>query len=157
RRKYLTFVIVGGGPTGVELAGAIGGKSRFSLGKDFRSINAKSARIVLIEAGPRVFPRVFEHAAETGKRELARVGVQVRTSCAVNAIDANGVHAGTERLDAGTVLWAAGVKASPLGHEVGLETDAQGRVIVTSDLSVAGHPEVFVAGDQARDTHQTGK
>ena len=157
RRKYLTFAIVGGGPTGVELAGAIGEMSRFTLAKDFRSINARSARIVLIEAGPRILPAFSEAQAERAVRDLEKLGVEVRTSHKVTSIDADGVQAGNEHLRAATVLWAAGVKASPLAQQAGLEVDAQGRVIVRPDLSVPGHPEVFVAGDQAVFTHQTGK
>lgn len=157
RRKYLTFVIVGGGPTGVELAGAIGEMSRFTLAKDFRSINAKSARVILIEAGPRILPAFSESQAAHAMRDLEKLGVQVWSSCKVTSIDADGVQAGKERLHAATVLWAAGVQASALGRSIGLKVDAQGRVIVGPDLSVADHPEVFVAGDQALYTHQTGK
>jgi NADH dehydrogenase len=157
RQKYLTFVIVGGGPTGVELAGAIGEMSRFTLSKDFRSISAKSARILLIEAGPRILPTFSEPMAAHAVRDLENLGVQVLTSRKVTSIDAGGVQAGTERLDAATVLWAAGVRASPLAKEAGLEVDKQGRAIVGPDLSIPGHPEVFVAGDEAVNTHQTGK
>lgn len=157
RRKYLTFVIVGGGPTGVELAGAIGEMSRYTLAKDFRSINAKSARVILVEAGPRILPMFSEPQAERAMRDLESLGVQVWVSCAVTNIDRDGVQVGKEGVQAGTVLWAAGVKASPLGRKTGLEIDAQGRVIVAPDLSVPSHSEIFVAGDQARHTHQTGK
>jgi NADH dehydrogenase len=157
RQKYLTFVIVGGGPTGVELAGAIGEMSRFTLAKDFRSISANSARILLIEAGPRILPTFSEPLAAHAVRDLENLGVEVWTSRKVTSIDANGVQTGTERLDAATVVWAAGVRASPLAKEAGLEVDKQGRAIVGPNLSVPGHPEVFVAGDQAVDTHQTGK
>ena len=157
RRKLLTFVIVGGGPTGVELAGAIGEMSRYTLAKDFRSINARSARVILLEAGPRILPAFSEQQAARATRDLERFGVQVWTSSGVTLIDENGVQVGTERLQAGTVLWAAGVQASPLGRIAGLETDPQGRVIVEPDLSVKGHPKVFVAGDQARCTHHTAK
>jgi NADH:ubiquinone reductase (H+-translocating) len=157
RRKYLTFVIVGGGPTGVELAGAIGEMSRFTLAKDFRSIDAKSAKVILVEAGPRILPSFSEPQAEQAVRDLTGLGVEVRTSCSVTSIDREGVQTAAARIPAGTVLWAAGVKASPLAKEAGLECDAQGRVIVLPDLSAAGHPDVFVAGDQARHTHQTGK
>ena len=157
RRKYLTFVVVGGGPTGVELAGAIGEMSRFTLAKDFRSINAKSARVILIEAGPRILPAFSESQSAHAMRDLEKLGVQVWSSCKVTSIDADGVQAGKERLRAATVLWAAGVKASPLGRQAGFQVDAQGRVVVGADLSVAGHPEVFVVGDQAVFTHQTGK
>jgi len=157
RRRFLTFVIVGGGPTGVELAGAIGEMSRFTLAKDFRSINAKSARVILIEAGPRILPTFSESQAARATRDLEKLGVHVWNSCKVTSIDANGVQAGAERVQAATVLWAAGVKASPLARQAGLPVDAQGRVVVQPDLSVAEFPDVFVAGDQALYTHQTGK
>jgi NADH dehydrogenase len=157
QRKQLTFVIVGGGPTGVELAGAIGEMSRFTLAKDFRSINAKSARVILIEAGPRILPSFSETQAARAVRDLENLGVEVWHSRKVTTIDADGVQAGDERVQAATVLWAAGVLASPLAREAGLEVDRQGRVIVAPDLSVSNHPEVFVAGDQAVFTHQTGK
>src|SRR5215468_11189221 len=124
RRKYLTFVIVGGGPTGVELAGAIGEMSRHTLAKDFRSINARSARVVLIEAGPRILPSFSEPQAIRAVHDLEKLGVEVRTSSKVTSIDADGVQAGPERLRAATVLWAAGVKASPLAQQAGLEVDA---------------------------------
>jgi len=157
RQKYLTFVVVGGGPTGVELAGAIGEMSRYTLAKDFRSINAKSTNVFLIEAGPRILPSFSALQAARATRDLEGLGVQVRSSCAVTSIDAGGVTIQNERLRAGTVLWAAGVKAAPLGRQAGMECDAQGRVIVAPDLSIVGHPNVFVAGDQARHTHQSGK
>jgi NADH dehydrogenase len=157
RKKLLTFVIVGGGPTGVELAGAIGEMSRFTLARDFRSINAKSARVILLEAGQRILPMFSEVQAARAVRDLERLGVQVWTSSAVTSIQADAVHVGPELLRTGTVLWAAGVKASPLGRLAGLDVDAQGRVDTEPDLSVKGHPNVFVAGDLARFTHQTGK
>jgi len=157
RRKYLTFVIVGGGPTGVELAGAIGEMSRFTLAKDFRSIEAKSAKVILVEAGPRILPSFSEVQAQQVVRDLESLGVEVRTACSVTSIDGDGVQTAGDRIRAGTVLWAAGVKASPLAKDAGLECDAQGRAIVSPDLSAAGHPRVFIAGDQARHTHQTGK
>jgi NADH:ubiquinone reductase (H+-translocating) len=157
RNKLLTFVVVGGGPTGVELAGAIGEMSRFTLAKDFRSINARSARVVLIEAGPRILPSFSDVQITRATADLERLGVQVWVNRRVTSIDANGVELGVERLQAATVLWAAGVQASPLGKIAGFESDAQGRVIVEPDLSVKGHTRVFVAGDQSRYTHQTGK
>jgi NADH dehydrogenase len=157
RRKCLTFVIVGGGPTGVELAGAIGEMSRFTLAKDFRSINAKLARVILIEAGPRILPMFTEKQSSQAMRDLEGLGVQVWTSSPVTSIDANGVRVGKESLAAGTVLWAAGVKASPIGKLTGLDVDRQGRIPVNPDLSIAGYPNVFVAGDQALFTHQSGK
>src|SRR5437870_4125880 len=157
QKRQMTFVIVGGGPTGVELAGAIGEMSRFTLAKDFRSINARLSRVVLIEAGPRILPMFSEPQANRAVRDLEALGVQVWTSSPVSVIDADGVQIGKERLRAGTVLWAAGVKASPLGKLAGLEVDEQGRVPVNPDLSVPAHPNVFVAGDQARFTYGTGK
>jgi NADH dehydrogenase len=156
RRNLLTFVIVGGGPTGVELAGAIGEMSRYTLARDFRSINARAARVILIEAGPRILPAFSPGQSARAVRDLERLGVQVRTGSGITSLDANGVEIGTERIETRTVLWAAGVQASPLGRRTGLETDRQGRVIVEPDLSVKGHPNVFVAGDQASYTHQTG-
>jgi NADH:ubiquinone reductase (H+-translocating) len=157
RSRLLTFVIVGGGPTGVELAGAIAEMSRLTLAKDFRSISAGSARVLLVEAGPRILPTFSEPQAARAARDLESLGAQVKVSSVVTNIDAEGVQLGDERIRAGVVLWAAGVKASPLGAAAGLEVDAQGRVIVEPDLTVKGHPHVFVAGDQARFTHQTGK
>jgi len=156
RKRFLTFVVVGGGPTGVELAGAIGEMSRFTLAKDFRNIDAKLARVVLLEAGPRILPMFSEQQAARATRDLEHLGVHVWTNSAVTKIDADGVEIGGERIHAATVLWAAGVKASPLGQITGLEVDRQERVIVEPDLSVKGHPNIFVAGDQARFTHQTG-
>jgi NADH dehydrogenase len=157
RKRLLTFVVVGGGPTGVELAGAIGEMSRFTLARDFRNIDAKQARVILLEAGPRILPMFSPQQAARAMRDLEHLGVQVWTASAVTKIDADGVEIGGERLRAATVLWAAGVKASPLGQSAGLGIDRQGRVIVEPDLSVPGHPDLFVAGDQAAFTHQTGK
>src|SRR5205807_6055855 len=157
RQKYLTFVIVGGGPTGVELAGAIGEMSRFTLAKDFRSINATLARIFLIEAGPRILPSFSESQSNRAVRDLERLGVQVWTSSAVTTIDSDGVEVGKDRLRAGTVLWAAGVRASVIGKLAGLEVDRQGRVSINPDMSVPGHPNVFIAGDQSVFVHQTGR
>ena len=157
RKRLLTFVIVGGGPTGVELAGAIGEMSRFTLAKDFRNIDAKQARVILLEAGPRILPMFSEPQAARAMRDLEHLGVHVWIRSAVTKIDADGVEIATERVRAATVLWAAGVQASPLGAAAGLEVDRQGRVLVEPDLSVKGHPNIFVAGDQACFMHQTGK
>lgn len=157
RKRLLTFVVVGGGPTGVELAGAIGEMSRFTLAKDFRNIDATLARVILIEAGPRILPMFSEQQATRATRDLEHLGVHIWTGSAVTKIDATGVEIGAERIQSATVLWAAGVKASPIGQAAGLPVDRAGRVVVESDLSVPGHPNVFVAGDQASFTHQTGK
>lgn len=157
RKRLLTFVIVGGGPTGVELAGAIGEMSRFTLAKDFRNIDAKSARVILLEAGPRILTMFSDAMAARAVRDLEHLGVQVWTGSTVTKIDSIGVEVGHERIASATILWGAGVKASPLCGDAGVETDRQGRAVVQEDLSVQGHPNVFVAGDQAVFTHQTGK
>jgi NADH dehydrogenase len=157
RKRLLTFVVVGGGPTGVELAGAIGEMSRFTLARDFRQIDSTLARVILVEAGPRILPTFSEQQAARATRDLEHLGVQVWTQSAVTNINSEGVEIGNERIRAATVLWAAGVKASPLGSAAGLAVDRQGRVLVEPDLSVKGHKHVFVAGDLACFTHQTGK
>jgi len=157
RRRLLTFVVVGGGPTGVELAGAIGEMSRFTLARDFRQINATLSRVILLEAGPRILPSFSEQQSTRATRDLERLGVQVWTGSAVSGIDADGVEVGGERIQAATVLWAAGVKASPLGKAAGCEVDRLGRVLVEPDLSVKGHPCVFVAGDMACFLYDSGK
>jgi len=156
QRRQLTFVVVGGGPTGVELAGAIGEMSRFTLAKDFRRIDASSARIVLIEAGPRILPMFPENLTAKGARHLEHLGVQVWTNAKVTSVTADGVEIGGERIRAATVLWAAGVVGAPIGKVLGLVMDRSGRIVVEPDLSVPGKPNVFVAGDQASFTHQTG-
>src|SRR5262249_16186423 len=148
RKRLLTFVVVGGGPTGVELAGAIGEMSRFTLAKDFRNIDATLARVILLESGPRILSMFSEEQASRAVRDLEHLGVQVWTNSRVTKIDADGVDIGPERLHAATVLWAAGVKASPLGQTAAWNVDRQGRVLVEPDLSVPGHKNVFVAGDQ---------
>jgi NADH:ubiquinone reductase (H+-translocating) len=157
QRRQLTFIVVGGGPTGVELAGAIGEMSRFTLAKDFRNIDSKIARIILIEAGPRILPMFSEEQSSRATRDLETLGVQVWTSCKVTGIDNNGVQIGAERILSATVLWAAGVEASAIGRQISPDTDGQGRVIVESDLSLKGHRNVFVIGDMAHFAHQTGK
>jgi NADH dehydrogenase len=157
QRRQLTFVVVGGGPTGVELAGAIGEMSRFTLAKDFRNIDAKLARVILIEAGPRILPTFSETQASRATRDLETLGVQVWASCRVTGIDADGVTAGSERIRAATVLWAAGVEASQIGRQLGGNMDRQGRVIVEPDLSLKEHPNVFVIGDMAHCVDESGK
>lgn len=149
KRALLTFVIVGGGPTGVELAGAIGEMSRFTLARDFRQTDPTLARVILIEAGPRILPSFDEKLATRAARDLESLGVQIWTESPVTGIDGEGLDVGRERLACRTVLWAAGVRASSLNQKLGAECDRQGRVIVSPDLSLPGRPEVFVAGDQA--------
>jgi len=149
QRELLTFVLVGGGPTGVELAGTLAEIARQTLRDEFRSIDTTRTRIVLIEAGPtilRTFPEKLRDAARASLRELR---VEVREQTAVTHIDAHGVMLGAERLPAGTVLWAAGVAASPLVATLGTPLDGAGRAVVEQDLSIPGHPEVFVVGDAA--------
>ncbi len=156
QKSCLTFVIVGGGPTGVELAGAIGEMSRYTLAKDFRRINPRLTRVILVEAGPRILPTFSEKQANHAARDLEKLGVQIWTSSVVTHVDAHGVELGEERIHASTVLWAAGNEASELGSLSGIQTDNRGRVIVEKDLSLPNFPHVFVAGDQASFTHQTG-
>ena len=149
QRALLTFVVVGGGPTGVELAGALGEMSRFTLARDFRRIDPKLARVLLIEAGPRILPAFDAELASRAVRDLEGLGVQVWTASPVTRIDAQGVEMGSERIAARTVLWAAGVRAEELSARLGVALAAGGRVPVGADLSLASHPEVFVVGDQA--------
>ena len=149
RRRLLTFVIVGGGPTGVELAGALAEISRHTLARQFRSFDPRDARITLVEAGPdllTMYPPTLRAAAE---RSLARLGVEVRKGTPVTGVDAGGVTMGERRIEAATVLWAAGVSASALARDLGAPLDKAGRVVVGQDLSVPGHPEAFVIGDLA--------
>jgi NADH dehydrogenase len=149
RKKLLTFVIVGGGPTGVELAGSIGEMSRYTLSRLYRQIDPKLTRIFIVEAAQRILGSFDPELASKATRSLEKLGVQVWTSSMVSNVDENGVQIGNERIEAATVLWAAGVTAIDTGKEMGLETDRIGRIIVEEDLSVPGHPEIFVGGDQA--------
>ncbi len=157
RKKLLTFVLVGAGPTGAELAGALAEIARKTLRDDFRSIDSADARIVLVEAGPRVLPSYPEDLSEKARAQLASLGVDVRVGATVTDVRDGAVdvsHDGhVETIEAGTVLWAAGVAASPLGKALasaaGAETDRAGRVRVAPDLTLPGHPEIFVIGDLA--------
>ena len=156
RRRLLTFAIVGGGATGVEMAGAISEVARQSLAKDFRRIDPTAARIVLIEAGPRIMPTLPENLSDYVKRTLGKKGVEVMTSTLVTACDARGVEFEHGRLDAATVIWAAGVVASPAARWLDAAYDRAGRVLVNPDLSVPGHPNVFAIGDTAVVPDQPG-
>lgn len=149
RASLLTFVIVGGGPTGVELAGALAEIARHSLARDFRHFDPRSAKVVLLEAGPSVLATFPEPLREAARRDLQRIGVEVRTGTPVTRITKGIVEAGTERIAAETILWAAGVAASPLGRSLGGPVDRAGRVLVNPDLTLPGHPDVFVVGDLA--------
>jgi len=156
RRALLTFVVVGGGPTGVELSGALGEISREVLAEDFRAIDPREARVVLVEAGPRVLSAYTEKSSANAKEQLERKGVEVRTGHPVERIDANGVTVAGERIQASTVLWAAGVAASPLARSLGAPLDRAGRVLVEKDLTVPGHPEIAVVGDLATAPSEIG-
>jgi NADH dehydrogenase len=148
-KAYLTFVVVGGGPTGVELAGALGEITRYTLSKDFRKINPGSTRIILIEAGERVLPSFSPELSRRATRDLESLGVTIWNHSRVTEISNSGVKVGNEWIEARTVIWAAGVKPSELNECLPCDRDRQGRAKVMSDLSLPGHPEVFVIGDQA--------
>ncbi len=157
RRALLTFAIVGGGPTGVELAGTLAEIARHTLKREFRRIDPRQTRVLLLEAGPRVLSTFPESLSAKARRQLEKLGVEVRTGSAVTRIDAEGVDLGEERIAARTVLWAAGVAASPLARSLGVLLDRAGRVAVEPDLTVPGMPEIFVAGDLATLRQADGK
>jgi len=157
RARLLNFVIVGGGPTGVEMAGAIAELANRALAKDFRSIDPRSARIVLVEAALRVLTPFDPSLSDAAKRSLEQLGVEVRLGSAVTAVDRNGVSLGADRIEASTVIWGAGVMASPAGLWLGVESNRAGRVKVAPDLSVPGHPNIFVIGDTAAASSADGK
>lgn len=157
QRRLLSFVLIGGGPTGVEMAGALAEIARQALRSEFDAVDPAIARILLIEAGPHILPSFPEDLRESARRALLRLGVEVRTGSAVTKVEPGAVWIGEERIEANTILWAAGVAAAPLAMDLGPALDRAGRVIVAPDLSVPGHPGVFVAGDLASFSHQTGK
>ena len=157
RDRLLTFVVVGGGATGVEMAGAIAELAGEALAADFRSIDPTHARIILIEAGPRILPAFEEHLSDAARRSLEELGVEIRVSISVTGCDVSGVSLGDRRIGTRTILWAAGVQASPAGQWLGVETDRAGRVRVAPDLSVPGRPNVFVIGDTAHVLDMDGK
>jgi NADH dehydrogenase len=153
----LNFVVVGAGPTGVELAGTLAEISRHVLAQDFRAIDPKRTRILLLEGGPRVLATYSEELSLKAKQQLEHLGVEVRTSSVVTRIEPGVVWVGETRIPASVVLWAAGVAASPLGRKLGVPVDRAGRVQVQPDLSIPGHPEVFVIGDLASVQDEHGK
>lgn len=157
RKAQLTFAIVGGGPTGVELAGTLAEIARQTLKREFRRIDPRQARVLLLEAGPRVLSTFPESLSAKAQQQLERLGVEVRTGSAVTQIDADSVTLGDERIATRTVLWAAGVAASPLARSLDVSLDRAGRVLVEPDLSVPGQPRIFVAGDLATLQQQNGK
>lgn len=146
---FMTFVVVGGGPTGVELSGAFPTIARKALYPDFRNIDTRKTRVILLEGGPRILPSFPESLAESARKGLGEIGVEVRTNSIVTRVEADAVYVGEERIPARTVFWAAGNAASPLGGMLGAPLDRAGKVLVNDDLSVPGHPEIFVAGDMA--------
>ena len=157
QRFLLTFVIIGGGPTGVELAGALAEIARHSLRREFDTVDPAWARIILIEAGPSILPSFPENLRASARRSLEKLGVEVREGKAVTNVIEDAVFLGEERLAAHTIMWAAGVAAESISRDLGPHLDRAGRVIVNPDLSVQGHPDIFVAGDLASFSHQTGK
>jgi NADH dehydrogenase len=156
RADWLRFAIVGGGPTGVELAGSVAEIARHTLRGEFRRIRPESAEVHLIEAGPRLLPGMREASSASARRQLETLGVRVHTSTPVSGIDPGGVDFGGQRLACRTVIWAAGVQASALGATLAAERDRQGRVPVSADLTLPGHPEVYVIGDLARVVYHSG-
>jgi NADH:ubiquinone reductase (H+-translocating) len=156
RAALLSFAVIGGGPTGVELAGTLIEIARHTLPREFRHADPHSAQVHLIEAGPRILAAMPENLSTSAKRQLEKLGVNVHLAAAVTSIDELGVSLGTQRIEARTVLWAAGVAASPLGAQLGAPVDRAGRVMVAADLSLANAPNIFVVGDLAN-VQQDGK
>ena len=157
RQALLTFVVIGGGPTGVELAGALAEISRQSLARDFRHFDPGSARIILVEAGPVVLTAFPETLRDAARKDLERLGVEIRTGTMVTGVAPGRVETGGTAIESATVLWAAGVAASPLGATLGVATDRVGRVMVQPDLTIQAHPEIFVIGDLSAFTGANGK
>ena len=153
----LNFVVVGGGPTGVELAGTLAEIARRALANEFHTIDPRKTRIVLLEGGPRVLPAYPEDLSRSAEEQLRRLGVEVHTSAMVTQVAPGAVHYGGTQLPAAVILWAAGVAASPLGKKLGSPVDRAGRVLVNPDLSLPGHEEVFVIGDLAALKDEKGK
>jgi len=157
RQALLRFVVVGGGPTGVELAGALAEISRKTVAADFRMIDPTQAQILLLEAGPRVLPSFPEALSRKAEAQLRRLGVEVRTGAPVTNVSPDAVWVGGEQIRSRAIVWAAGVAASPLGRSLGVKLDRAGRVMVEADLSLPGYPEAFVIGDLAAFVHQGGQ
>jgi NADH dehydrogenase len=156
-RPPLNFVVIGGGPTGVELAGAIADISKRYMEHDFRAIDPSRARIILLEGAPRILPVYPQDLSASAEKQLREMGVEVRTNTMVTNVEPGLVTVGTEKIPANVILWGAGVLASPLGKMLGAPLDKAGRVLVAPDLSVPGHPEVFVIGDLASAKMKNGK
>ncbi|MGA7213519.1 MAG: NAD(P)/FAD-dependent oxidoreductase [Terrimicrobiaceae bacterium] len=157
RKSALTFVVIGAGPTGVEMAGSISELAKRTIVRDFRAIQKDHARVVLLDAAPKVLPMFDDELAASAIRQLQQLDIDVRVGTKVLAVTPEGVQLESELIRARTVIWAAGNAASPLAKQLGCEVDRQGRAVVEKDLSVPGHPEVFVIGDVANFSHQGGK
>ena len=155
RRAALTFVVVGGGPTGVEMAGAVAELARRTLADDFRRIDPRGARVLLVEGVARILPTFREDLSRSAQKQLEGMGIEVRTGAMVKDVSNHGVTIDGEFIPTWTVVWAAGNAASPIGKSLGAETDRAGRVVVNEDLSVPGHPEIFAIGDMACFKYQT--
>jgi NADH dehydrogenase len=157
RKAAMTFVIIGGGPTGVEMAGAIAEIARYTLAKDFRHIDPSQARVILIEGEPRLLAAYPEDLSASAQKQLTALGVEVRTGTRATNLTEAGVHIGDEFIPCRVKIWAAGNNASFVGKSLGAPVDRMGRVIVNADLTIPGHPEVQVIGDLANFSHQTGE
>jgi NADH dehydrogenase len=157
REAAMTFVIIGGGPTGVEMAGAIAEISRYTLAKDFRHINPSKARVILVEADPRILASFPEDLSVSALDQLRELGVEVRTGIRANNLSESGLQVGEEFIPCRVKIWAAGNNASPVGNTLGVPVDRAGRVVVNKDLTIVDHSEVQVIGDLANFPHQTGK
>ncbi|HWL52003.1 MAG TPA: NAD(P)/FAD-dependent oxidoreductase [Chthoniobacteraceae bacterium] len=157
RKAALTFIVVGAGPTGVEMAGSIAEIARYTMVQDFRRIDPSEARVILLDAAPRVLPAFAEPLSAKAEAQLRKIGVEVHTGKGVKTVNPEGVQLEDRFIPSRTVIWAAGNAASPLGKQLGAETDRAGRVVVEPDLTVPGHPNVFVIGDMASFSHQGGQ
>jgi len=157
RRAALTFTVVGVGPTGVEMAGAIAELARRTLCEDFRRIDSRAARVLLLDGAPRILPTFSEDLSRSALAQLESMGVEVRTGTIVSDVSNRGVTVNGEFIASRTVVWAAGNTAAPIGKTLGAVTDRAGRILVNEDLSVPGHPRIFAIGDMACFTHQTGQ
>jgi NADH dehydrogenase len=156
RKAWMTFVVIGAGATGVELAGTLSEVARYTLSHDFRRIDPGQARVILLEGTGQVLPSYVPELGDKARQQLERLGVEVRTKSLVTGLDDRGVRIGEERIEARTVLWGAGVAASPLGRSLGGPVDRAGRVLVEPDLTIPGHPDVYVIGDLAALKQENG-
>jgi NADH:ubiquinone reductase (H+-translocating) len=157
REELMTFVVVGGGPTGVELAGAISELARYALKRDFRNINPRDAKVILLEGGARILPSFAEDLSASAERQLSDLGVQVRVNSIVKNIEEARVFLTDETIHASTIIWGAGIQASTIANKINTPRDRAGRLILEPDLTLPNHKNVFAIGDTTNFTHQTGK